>query len=220
MHHIIKITPELLLKAYRFGVFPMAESKDDKRIMFIDPDHRGIIPLDAFHIPRKLKKLVKKRFFEVTYNQAFHSILAGCAEINKKRKNTWINLEIMELYQRLFDQGKCHSVEVWLKNELAGGLYGVALGGAFFGESMYSIYPNASKVGLVHLIAALRKGGFSLLDSQFITEHLSQFGAIEITRDEYHEALSKALQQTGIFPPVGNSPDLVHEFLQFKTQTS
>ena len=155
-----KITPELLLQAYKIGVFPMANNQADPTIEFFDPDPRGIIPLELFHVPRSLRKLIRKGEFYVTYNTAFSSVLSACANITVNRPTTWINEEIKVLYQKLFDMGYCHSIEVWCDDNIVGGLYGVSIGAAFFGESMFSLKPNSSKIALVHLVASLKQKGF------------------------------------------------------------
>jgi leucyl/phenylalanyl-tRNA--protein transferase len=195
-----RITPEMLLRAYAIGIFPMAESRHDPHLYWIDPDARGILPLDDFHVPRSLKKTVLKGPFQVTADHAFEDVVAGCAEPAPGRRQTWINDTIFELCRKLHVMGYAHSVETWLDGELVGGLYGVALGGAFFGESMFSRETDASKVALVHLVARLRRGGFALLDTQFVTKHLERFGAIEISRDLYRKHLTEALKHRASFP--------------------
>ena len=215
-----QVQPEILLQAYAIGVFPMAESRDDDRLFFVDPDMRGIIPLDRFHISRSLRKLVRRQPYAVRCNTHFEAVLDGCAEATARRPDTWINPEIHRLYLELAAQGRCHSVEVWSGDDLVGGLYGVALGGAFFGESMFSRAPNASKIALVHLVSRLRAGGFSLLDSQFITEHLRQFGAKEISRETYKALLAEALRQPAEFYSLPDDGSLVEALLQSSTQTS
>jgi len=215
------ITPELLLRAYSVGVFPMAESHAAKEIFFVDPDRRGVIPINSFHVPKKLKRIIRKKEFTVTYDTAFQSVLNECALTGKKnRRDTWINDKIKELYMALLEKGFCHSVEVWLENRLVGGLYGVAIGAAFFGESMFSEVSNASKVALVHLVAKLKSDGFILLDTQFNTEHLMQFGAIEIDRKEYQTLLHAALSMQGHFNSSSEGFDWIDNFLQSSTQTS
>ncbi|MBV8493838.1 MAG: leucyl/phenylalanyl-tRNA--protein transferase [Alphaproteobacteria bacterium] len=199
---MIPLTPEILLRAYAAGIFPMAESADDPELFWVDPKRRGIIPLDAFHIPRRLRRLVRQNAFEVRCDSAFEEVMRGCAESSDKRPNTWINDEILELYAGLFERDAAHSVECWHEGELVGGLYGVSLGAAFFGESMFSRVTDASKVALVHLVARLRHGGYRLLDTQFLTPHLAQFGAIEISRARYHRLLADALNHRGVFPRV------------------
>lgn len=197
---VLEITPEVLLKAYACGIFPMAESADDPGLYWIEPERRGVLPLDAFHVPRRLARLVRQDRFEVRVDTAFDAVLDGCAAPAPGRQRTWINGRIRALYGTLFALHHAHSVEVWQDGELAGGLYGVRLNGAFFGESMFSRVRDASKVALVHLAARLRVGGFSLLDAQFITEHLAQFGAEEISRREYQLRLDAALGTSAHFP--------------------
>lgn len=187
------ITPELLLNAYASGVFPMADSRDDQDMFWVDPNLRGILPLDNFHIPRSLKKLVRQNRFNVSVNRDFRGVVSRCAAPARGRDNTWISEQIEDLYTDLHRFGFAHSVECWLGGTLVGGLYGVCLAGAFFGESMFHTETGASKVALVHLVARLVKGGFTLLDTQFGTEHLAQFGVIEIPREEYHKRLELAL---------------------------
>ena len=195
-----KLTPELLLRAYAAGLFPMAESADDPELFWIDPDPRGVLPLSRFRMPRRLRRTLRAGTYEVRCDTAFEAVMRGCAEATHERPRTWINDEILRLYGVLHAQGFAHSVETWREGELAGGLYGVALGGAFFGESMFSRGRDASKVALVHLVARLLKGGFALLDTQFVTEHLMQFGAIAISREEYHRRLEEALGLSAYFP--------------------
>ncbi|MFZ4410001.1 MAG: leucyl/phenylalanyl-tRNA--protein transferase [Paracraurococcus sp.] len=190
----IDITPELMLRAYRAGLFPMAESRSGDRLYWLDPERRGIIPLDhGFHLPKRLLRTTLHGPFRVTADADFAAAIAGCAAPAPGREDTWINPEIEYLFLSLHRQGHAHSVEVWEGEALVGGLYGVVLGGAFFGESMFSRTRDASKVALVHLVARLRLGAFSLLDSQFLTEHLSQFGAHEIPRAEYKRRLAQAV---------------------------
>ena len=215
-----KISPKDLLYAYSVGVFPMAESHENEEVFFVDPDCRGIIPLDKFHIPKKLRRLIRKQPFKITCDTVFERVLNNCAETRKINEGTWINREIKDLYIDLFKRKSCHSVEIWLNEELVGGLYGVALGGAFFGESMFSKVANASKIALVYLVAKLRSDGFSLLDSQFLTKHLAQFGAIQISRMDYHQELQAALKKTVAFTPYSSDFKLLTEFLQSKIQMS
>ncbi len=184
------LTPVMLLRAYSHGLFPMAESAESEELYWVNPDRRGILPLDTFHVPRKLRRIVRLGEFDIRINTVFREVLACCAS---SRPTTWINREIADLYGRLHDLGHAHSVEAWRGGELVGGLYGVSLGGAFFGESMFSKVAESSKVALVHLAIRLRRGGFTLLDTQFITAHLSQFGAIEIEREAYQHLLDAAL---------------------------
>jgi len=183
-----------LIACYRQGVFPMADARDDARIFLIDPELRGILPLECFHVPRRLARTIRAGVFTVKVDTAFDAVVEACAEERDERPETWINRPIQQLYRELYRTGGAHSVECWQDGELVGGLYGVALGGAFFGESMFSHARDASKVALAHLVARLILGGFRLLDSQFMTDHLAQFGAREITRAEYRRRLASALK--------------------------
>ena len=196
---VIEITPQVLLKAYTCGIFPMAESADDPALYWIEPQQRGILPLDEVHVPKRLARTLRQGLFEVRIDTDFEGVIAGCAASRPGRRSTWINPKIRSLYRDLFDLGHCHTVEVWQDEDLVGGLYGVALAGAFFGESMFSTQRDASKVALVHLCARLIYGGFSLLDTQFVTDHLKQFGTVEIERADFHVLLEKALQAKGEF---------------------
>jgi leucyl/phenylalanyl-tRNA---protein transferase len=193
------LTPDLLLRAYAAGIFPMADAADDPEVFWVDPEQRGVLPLDAFHLSQRLRRTVRGDLFEVRCDSAFETVVRGCAEATAERPKTWINEEIVSLYAELFRSGFAHSVESWRDGVLVGGLYGVALGGAFFGESMYSRARDASKAALVHLVARLRRGGFRLLDTQFVTEHLEQFGAVEIPRAHYHRLLAAALRTSAHF---------------------
>lgn len=190
----MKITPQVLLKAYACGLFPMAESADDPTLYWIEPDQRGVIPLDTFHVPRSLSKIIRKDVFDVRVDTDFDGVISGCAELTSERRETWINQPIRDLYGELFHMGFCHTVECWKDGALMGGLYGIHIGGAFFGESMFSRMPDASKVALVHLRDRLKAGGFTLLDTQFVTDHLRKFGAHEVPRADYNELLQDALQ--------------------------
>jgi len=189
----VEITPELLVRAYRAGFFPMAETREADRLYWLDPELRGVLPLDGFHLPRRLRRTVESGDFSVTADRDFAGVIAGCAEPAPGREDTWINPQIEQLFAELHRCGVAHSVESWQGGRLVGGLYGVALGGAFFGESMFSRATDASKVALVHLVARLRLGGFTLLDTQFVTSHLTRFGAVEIPRDRYKRMLAAAL---------------------------
>lgn len=213
------LTPQLLLGAYASGIFPMAESRHDPDLYWIDPDMRGVIPLDAFHIPRRLRRTLRSESFEIRCDSDFLGVVRGCAEPGRNRPDTWINDEIERLYAALHEMGFAHSVECYAEGELVGGLYGVSLGGAFFGESMFSFARDASKVALCHLAARLRRGGFSLLDSQFVTDHLRQFGAQEIVRADYKRRLAAALKLDADFQPE-LSPAELEDFIQSTTQTS
>ncbi|MGD1935616.1 MAG: leucyl/phenylalanyl-tRNA--protein transferase [Candidatus Phaeomarinobacter sp.] len=194
-----EITADILLRAYAYGVFPMGESRDDPSLYWVDPQERGIIPLNAFKLPRKLRSTVRKAPFEVTTDRAFRTVMEACASPAEGRSGTWINDRIVDLYCELHERGFAHSVECWKDGNLVGGLYGVSLGAAYFGESMFSRVTDASKVALVYLVARLRHGGFQLLDTQFVTDHLAQFGAVEIPRDEYRARLALAIEQPADF---------------------
>jgi leucyl/phenylalanyl-tRNA--protein transferase len=196
-----RIPPELLLKAYASGVFPMAESAADPDVFWVRPETRGVIPLDAFHIPKSLKKAVRQNRFEIRFDSDFERVIDACAEQRDERKSTWINAPIREAYVGLFARGHCHSVEAWREGNLVGGLYGVRLGRAFFGESMFSKERDASKVCLVHLVQRLVERGFALLDTQFTTEHLKRFGAVDVPRGRYERLLEKALKGEARFTP-------------------
>jgi leucyl/phenylalanyl-tRNA--protein transferase len=198
----VEITPEVLLNAYACGIFPMAESAEDPSLYWIEPDLRGIIPLDRFHVSSRLARTVRSDHFKVTINRDFDGVIDGCAEPQDGRPRTWINERIRTLYRKLHDRRHCHSVEVFLGDDLVGGLYGVALGRAFFGESMFHRVRDASKVALVHLVARLRAGGFVLLDTQFVTDHLKLFGAVEVPRRQYHKLLESALTGEGDFAAI------------------
>jgi len=199
----VEITPEVLLKAYACGIFPMAETAEDLSLYWIEPEQRGIIPLDRFHIADRLARTVRSDRFIVTVNRDFDAVVDGCATPQPGRAKTWINARIRMLYRRLHERGHCHSVEVYDGDELVGGLYGVTLGAAYFGESMFHRARDASKVALVHLVAQLKAGGFTLLDTQFVTDHLRTFGAVEIPRRQYHRLLEEALRAEARFaaPP-------------------
>jgi leucyl/phenylalanyl-tRNA--protein transferase len=196
------ITPELLLRAYAMGVFPMAQTRDATEIHWVDPRRRGVFDLDAFHISRSLARTIRQGRFGITINTAFADVVTGCAD----RPETWINGEIFALYNDLHATGHAHSLEVWEGDTLVGGVYGVSLGAAFFGESMFSRRTDASKVALAWLIHRLRAGGFTLFDTQFLTPHLASLGAIEISRAAYHKRLTAALAQTARFDPEDYSP--------------
>ncbi|UTW57309.1 leucyl/phenylalanyl-tRNA--protein transferase [Kordiimonas sp. SCSIO 12603] len=214
------ITPNLLLQAYANGIFPMSEDREDKELFWVDPDFRGIIPLDQFHIPRSLKKAIKKEPFRVTTDEAFRDVVKACSMPARGRETTWISERIEAMYADLHQRGFAHSVECWEGEELVGGLYGVSLGAAFFGESMFSTRTNASKIALAYLVARLKNAGFALLDSQFITDHLKQFGAVEIPRETYHQFLTEALHapHPDYFSLSEDAP--ASTILQLITQTS
>ena len=201
----LQLTPALILRAYGCGLFPMAEGKAERDVFWVDPETRGVIPLDRFHVPRRLARTVRAGRFRITVDRDFPRVVRGCARRTRRRPESWINGTIFEAYCVLHRQGHAHSVEVWRDDALAGGLYGVSLGAAFFGESMFSVERDASKVALVHLVARLRTGGFTLLDTQFVTPHLSRFGAVEMPRARYLSQLADALSRPAAFYPEGFS---------------
>jgi leucyl/phenylalanyl-tRNA--protein transferase len=196
-----RIPPDLLLKAYASGVFPMAESADDPEVFWVRPETRGVIPLDAFHVPRSLARTVRRRTFDIAIDRDFQGVIDGCAESRETRPSTWINAPIREAYAALFARGHCHTVEAWRDGLLVGGLYGVTLGRTFFGESMFSRETDASKVCLVALVARLRERGFVLLDTQFTTGHLKRFGAVDMPRRKYEKLLAESLEGEAMFHP-------------------
>ncbi len=217
-----ELTVDLLLRAYSAGVFPMADDWSDPNWYWVDPELRGILPLDQFHLPRSLRKIVRHAPFDVRVDTAFRDVVLACAQSTPDRPKTWINPVILAGYQKLFALGHAHSVECWHQDRLVGGLYGVSLGAAFFGESMFSRVTDASKVALVHLVGRLKFGGFRLLDTQFVTSHLATFGAIEVPRDTYLNLLDQAISTDASFyrfaPPPG--PAGAAAVLQAVTQTS
>ena len=222
MHHY---SPETLIKSYALGVFPMAESHDDERIFFVDPEQRGIIPLHPPYLSRSMRRLIRRSPLRVTVNQAFAEVIDGCREITDQRTETWINPQIRQLYCALHRLGFAHSLEVWQDEDgavpsLVGGIYGVALAGVFFGESMFSRVSNASKLALLHLIARLRHGGFTLFDTQFINPHLVQFGCEEIPRQDFHERLQAALLTTAQIPLDDDPTPMLDQLLQDSTVIS
>lgn len=206
-----EITADLMLRAYRHGLFPMAETRRGERLYWLDPERRGVLPLDQFHLSRRLARTVLSDAFTVTVDQDFAGTIEGCASAAPGREDTWINPQIERLFGELHRSGHAHSVESRQHGELVGGLYGVAIGGVFFGESMFSMARDASKVALVHLVARLRLGGFQLLDTQFVTAHLAQFGAQELPREEYKARLAVALEAPARFPATPDPAELVAE---------
>ncbi|WP_312166224.1 leucyl/phenylalanyl-tRNA--protein transferase [Phenylobacterium sp.] len=198
--------PRELLQCYARGVFPMADAREDDRVFLIDPEKRGIVPLDSFHVSRRLARTVRGDPFEIRIDTAFRQVVVECAAPKPGRTETWINGVIEDLYAQLFEMGHAHSVECWADGELVGGLYGVSLGAAFFGESMFSRRTDASKVAMVHLVARLLADGFQLLDAQFITDHLTTFGAVEVPRAEYHRRLARALEAQADFQRTAVGP--------------
>ncbi|MEH6646826.1 leucyl/phenylalanyl-tRNA--protein transferase [Sulfitobacter sp.] len=207
-----ELTPELLLHGYSVGIFPMSESRDDPEIFWVDPQRRGILPLDGFHISRSLARAMRRSRWAITTDHDFTGVLDGCAD----RPDTWINAEIRALYIALYERGQAHSVEVWEDGALVGGVYGVVLGAAFFGESMFSRRTNASKIALACLVDRLRQGGFSLFDTQFITDHLASLGGIEISRVRYHAKLADAKERTASFTAAAdaNPQDVMQRMTQ------
>jgi leucyl/phenylalanyl-tRNA--protein transferase len=210
-----RLTAAMLMRAYASGIFPMAESRDDTEVFWVDPRERGVMPLDAFHVSRSLRRRMRSGAFHATADQAFEAVLDGCAD----REETWINPVLRDLYLDLFDDGSAHSVEVWSGDTLAGGVFGVALGGAFFGESMFSRKSDASKAALVWLVDRLQTGGFTLFDVQFLTDHLATMGGIEVPRATYRQALADALDVPARFGSSGPLPP-AQAVVQRITQTS
>ncbi len=213
---MVEITPQVLLKAYSCGIFPMAEAADDPALYWIEPQQRGVLPLDQIHLSSRMAQTVRNTPMQVRIDTDFAGVIDGCAASRPGRRTTWINNRIRQLYGELFAEGHCHTVEVWQDDKLVGGLYGVALHGAFFGESMFSYVRDASKIALMHLSARLIHGGFSLLDTQFVTEHLRQFGAMEVDRTEFHLRLEVALQREANFLalPKDASPRQIVDIIQ------
>ena len=209
-----RLSPELLLAGYAQGIFPMAESREDNRLYWFDPKLRGIIPLDNFHISRSLARVIRRETFTISTNQAFRAVVEGCAD----RSDTWINGPLFSLYDALHAAGFAHSLEVWSGEELVGGIFGITLGGAFFGESMFSRATDASKVALAYTVDRLRRGGFSLFDTQYLTPHLASLGGVEISREAYHARLAEALQLRADF--TAPLPASGHSVLQRMAQTS
>lgn len=194
-----RIPTDILLRAYREGIFPMGENADDPEIFWVRPEIRGILPLDAFHVPKSLAKKIRQGKFDIAFDTDFDAVISGCAQSREVRKTTWINGPIRQAYRELFEIGRCHTVEAWQEGKLVGGLYGVTLGRAFFGESMFSRARDASKICLAYLVEHLREKNFVLLDIQFVTEHLKQFGAVEVPRRKYEQLLAQALKDQADF---------------------
>ena len=215
----MNINEETILKSYSLGIFPMSESFNDPNIYWINPKKRGVIPINDFKISKNLKKEIKKKKFLITINKNFNAVIKNCAKKTKNRPSTWINKEIIKLYSNLHKIGHAHSIEAWQKNRLVGGLYGVSLGAAFFGESMFSIVSNSSKVCLVYLLANLKIKGFRLLDTQFINPHLKKLGAIEISRKKYLKMLGNSLKKNANFNKKV-SQSSIYDIIQSMTQTS
>jgi len=198
----IDLTPELIVRAYQAGIFPMAEDAGSPDLFWVSPQQRGIIPLDAFHISRSLRKTLRTHPYQVKVDSDFDAVISGCAAPAHERETTWINPAIRRLYGALFERGIVHTVEVWDGSELVGGLYGVSLGGAFFGESMFHTRTDCSKIAMAHLLQRLVAGGYRLLDTQFITDHLKTFGAVEIPREDYEARLANALEYRGDYQAI------------------
>lgn len=203
------LTPQFLLEAYASGYFPMADDANSSELFWLSPDMRGVMPLDGLHIPRSLAKTIRNHKFEIRYDSAFLQVMQACAEPTSIRPQTWINEEIINIYSELFLMGLAHSVEIWDENKLVGGLYGVQLGAAFFGESMFSRKTDASKIAFVHLVKRLKFGGFKLLDTQFTTEHLENFGVVEIPKPQYLARLDHALNNIGNFEKLPTDANLL-----------
>jgi len=214
-----ELTPELLLRAYAHGYFPMAESRDDPDLFWLDPEMRGILPLDRFHVSRRLARTIRADHFVVRIDTAFEQVMRACAAPRPGHEDSWINEQIIRLYTALFEQGHAHCVECWIDEQLVGGVYGVQIGAAFFGESMFSLVRDASKVALTHLAGRLRAGGFQLLDTQFLTPHLGSFGGVEIPRIRYQKLLRRAINSSGDFYAMPDPCSGAH-VLQSITQTS
>ena len=218
------LRPEHLIDAYSRGLFPMAENRWDENLFWVDPEMRGILPLDKFHVSRSLRKKIRNNPYRLLYDHDFEAVIGACAQQQPNRQETWINDQIINLYTQLFLLGYAHSVECWRGAELVGGLYGISIKGAFFGESMFSLEPDTSKIALVHLVARLKTGNFILLDTQFVTGHLKQFGAVEIPRKEYHKLLKEALMcsRANFHPevPLGTEGEALIGILQPRTHTS
>ena len=198
----IELTPELIVRAYQAGIFPMAEDASSDDLFWVSPQMRGIIPLDSFHVSRSMRRTMRKHPYAIRVDTDFAAVIDGCASDGADRESTWINPEIRRLYGLLFERGICHTVEVWDGSDLVGGLYGLSIGAAFFGESMFHRRTDASKIAMVHLADRLRIGGYRLLDTQFVTDHLRTFGGIEIPREEYEVRLADALQHRGDFSAI------------------
>lgn len=216
------LPPEVLLGAYAQGYFPMAEERTDTDVFWLNPEDRGLIPLDTFHVPRRLARKMRSMAWRMTVDTAFARVIAACAEADRQGGKTWINPLIEKSYCNLHELGFAHSVEVWDGETLVGGLYGVSLGAAFFGESMFSVATDASKIALAHLVARLKAGGFKILDTQFVTDHLKQFGAVEVGRGRYQEMLRAAVDAQADFYVLGGAGAVVlaGTVLQLTTQTS
>lgn len=195
----LELTPELILRAYQAGIFPMAEDAGAEELFWVSPQRRGILPLDSFHVSSSLRKAMRKNDYSIRVDSDFEAVIEACATVGRERDTTWINAAIRRLYGQLFERGYCHTVEVWADSRLVGGLYGLSIGAAFFGESMFHRRTDASKIALAHLVTRLNAGGYRLLDTQFVTDHLRSLGGIEIPREDYELRLSEALHREGDF---------------------
>jgi leucyl/phenylalanyl-tRNA--protein transferase len=215
-----EITPDVVLQAYRLGFFPMAESRDDPTIYWVDPEQRGILPFANFRIPHSLRKTIKRQPYAIRCNTDFRSVIRACGARTAKRQESWINNTIADLYTDLHEVGYAHSIEAWEGDNLVGGLYGVTMGSAFFGESMFARRPDASKLCLVDLVARLQYSEFTLLDTQFVNDHLARFGAMEIPRAQYRLLLEEALQQRATFYSEPLPSSVLTSFIQSNSQTS
>ena len=215
----IELTPDLIVRAYMVGIFPMSESADDPDIFWVSPEKRGLMPLDGFRMSKSLRKKLKNNSFTIKVDSDFNSVINGCANHGTGRESTWINQTIIDLYKELFDRKICHTVEVWDGEKLVGGLYGLSIGAAFFGESMFHTVTDASKIALACLVARLRAGGYNLLDTQFLTDHLASMGGIEISRSEYEILLKQSQMKTGDFYRLAGGGTSL-DCLQSTSQTS
>ncbi|MEH6524979.1 MAG: leucyl/phenylalanyl-tRNA--protein transferase [Sneathiella sp.] len=213
------LTADIILNAYANGIFPMSDARDDPELFWVDPERRGIFPLEAFHVPKSLAKTIRRAPFKITVDQDFGQVMRECAAATTDRDSTWINQTILDLYAELHGRGFAHSIECWHDGKLAGGLYGISLAGVFCGESMFTRVTDASKIALTYLVARLKHGGFTLLDAQFMTDHLAKFGAIEIDREDYHRRLDKALKVKSNFYSLSLDAS-GSDILQSITQTS
>lgn len=216
----LHLTPDMILRAYRLGMFPMAETRHSRHLHFLDPEHRGILPLDGFHLPRRLFRTLRTTPLEIVSNRDFPSLIAACAAERAVRPETWINPEIERLFVELHYRGHAHSIEVWDGARLVGGLYGLAIGGAFFGESMVSFVRDASKLALAHLVARLRLSGFTLLDTQFLTTHLARFGAHEVSRAHYHALLAEAVAIPARWNAALDPATIMHDIEAMRSKSS
>lgn len=213
----VEITSDILLQAYKHGIFPMGKSRDSLELAWYRPQQRGVLPLYSFHLPRRLYKTIVSNHYQVKFDYDFLQVIEGCAAVVSGREESWINPTICSLYKELFDQGYVHTIEIWDHNELIGGLYGITIGQAFFGESMFSRRRDTSKVALVYLVACLRLGGFQLLDTQFMTDHLAQFGGVEITAQLYEQQLQTVIQKSATWVgKEGNQSLILQEIKQMR----